>query len=100
MKYLRGLRIDWEYARGEVQLDPEFQNLINAPCASRLPRTRNVLRDWIEALIIEYAKAIDLPVAHEVPWLSHPEKVEVARVDVELDDGQHIWWVDSLEKLG
>jgi hypothetical protein len=99
VKYLRGLRIDWEYARGEVQLDPEFQNLIETNGLLKAD-VLNVLRDWIEALVIEYAKAIDLPVAHEVPWLSHPEKVEVARVDVELDDGQHIWWVDSLEKLG
>jgi hypothetical protein len=55
--------VDWESGHREVELDPEFLE------ANGLLKA-DILWDWIDALQVEYAKAIDLPVAHEVPWLS------------------------------
>lgn len=52
MKYLQGLRVDWESGHGEVELDPEFLE------ANGLLKA-DILKDWIDALQVEYAKATD-----------------------------------------
>lgn len=52
MKYLQGLRVDWESGHGEVKLDPEFLE------ANGLLKA-DILKDWIDALQVEYAKATD-----------------------------------------